>query len=215
MTHAIDATQPLWFYDFVSPFTYLLLEQHDKWPDLPFALTPVSLLDLYRHWGQHSPATVPGKRTFIYRHALFRAEQLGITFRMPPAHPFDPTKALLLATAVEADFACVREMFRFIWHDGRDPSTDEGFTALCERVGLPDGPAMIEREETKEQLRRNTAEAAKLGVFGVPTFWMHKQLFWGEDALPMLLYCARTPNWLDSKEVKRISSLPSGLKQPI
>ena len=215
MTHAIDATQPLWFYDFVSPFTYLLLEQHDKWPDLPFALTPVSLLDLYRHWGQHSPATVPGKRTFIYRHALFRAEQLGITFRMPPAHPFDPTKALLLATAVEADFACVREMFRFIWHDGRDPSTDEGFTALCERVGLPDGPAMIEREETKEQLRRNTAEAAKLGVFGVPTFWMHKQLFWGEDALPMLLYCARTPHLLDSKEVKRISSLPSGLKQPI
>jgi hypothetical protein len=27
----------------------------------------------------------------------------------------------------------------------------------------------------------------------------------------MVLYCARTPNWLESREVKRISSLPSGL----
>jgi hypothetical protein len=27
----------------------------------------------------------------------------------------------------------------------------------------------------------------------------------------MVLYCARTPNWLESKEVKRISTLPSGL----
>jgi hypothetical protein len=27
----------------------------------------------------------------------------------------------------------------------------------------------------------------------------------------MVLYCARTPNWLESSEVKRISALPSGL----
>jgi hypothetical protein len=27
----------------------------------------------------------------------------------------------------------------------------------------------------------------------------------------MVLYCARTPNWLESKEVKRVSSLPPGL----
>ncbi|SRR5258706_4373919 len=213
MTHSIDIAQPLWFYDFVSPFSYLLLEQHDKWPGIPFVPTPVVLFDLYKHWGQRPPSQVPEKRIFTYRHALFRAEQLGIPFRMPPAHPFDPTKPLRLAAAVDADINCVREIFRFIWRDGRDPSTDEGFAALCQHVNLPDGPALIELEETKEQLRRNTDEAIKLGVFGVPTFWLNKQLFWGEDALPMVLYCARTPNWLDSKEVKRISSLPSGLKK--
>jgi len=26
----------------------------------------------------------------------------------------------------------------------------------------------------------------------------------------MVLYCARTPNWLESREVKRISTLPKG-----
>ncbi|MGF6603861.1 2-hydroxychromene-2-carboxylate isomerase [Paraburkholderia sp. GAS448] len=213
MTQPIDPRHPLWFYDVGSPFTYLLLEQHDKWPGMPFVFTPVVLADLYRHWGQLPASDVPEKRVFIYRHALFRAEQLGIPFKMPPAHPFDTTKVMRLATALKADVACTLEIFRFIWHDGRDPTTDEGFAALCERVGAPDGAALVELEETKEQLRRNTADAAALGVFGVPTFWLNKQLFWGEDALPMVLYCARTPNWLDSKEVKRISTLPSGLKK--
>jgi 2-hydroxychromene-2-carboxylate isomerase len=201
----------LWFYDFVSPFTYLLLEQHDKWPGFPFVFTPVMLNELQQHWGQRPAYGVPAKRVYMYRHALFRAEQLGIPFKMPPAHPFDSDKPLLLAVAAKADVHCAREIFRFIWREGRDPSTEEGFAALCERIGLPDGPELIQREEIKAQLRRNTTDAIALGAFGVPTFWLNDQLFWGEDALPMVLYCARTPNWLESREVKRISSLPSGL----
>jgi 2-hydroxychromene-2-carboxylate isomerase len=211
MTDGIDARQPLWFYDFVSPFSYLLLEQHDKWPELPFTLTPVRLNDLYRHWGQRVAYDVPAKRIFTYRYALFRAEQLGIPFRMPPAHPFDSSKAILLAVALGSELTTVREIFRFIWRDGRDPSSADGFADLCERLKVPDGLELIERESTRAQLSRNCADAIALGVFGVPTFWLNNQLFWGEDALPMVLYCARTPNWLDSKEVKRITSLPSGL----
>jgi 2-hydroxychromene-2-carboxylate isomerase len=210
MTAGLDITKPVWFYDFVSPFAYLLLEQHDKWPDVPFEPLPVSLSDLYRHWGHRPGSEVPAKRIFTYRHALFRAEQLGIPFRMPPAHPFDSAKALRLAIALHADIAAVRDIFRFIWRDGKDPSTPDGFAQLCERVGVGHGDALIEFEETAAQLRRNTEDAAALGVFGVPTFWMNKQLFWGEDALPMVLYCARTPNWLESREVKRISTLPRG-----
>jgi len=48
----------------------------------------------------------------------------------------------------------------------------------------------------------------ELGVFGVPTFVVNQQLFWGEDTLPMVLYVARSPNWLEGKEVQRISTLP-------
>jgi 2-hydroxychromene-2-carboxylate isomerase len=128
---------------------------------------------------------------------------------MPPVQPFDSTRPMRLAAAIRADVNTVREIFRFIWREGRDPSTPDGFTLLCERLGVADGLELVEREEAKAQLQRNTTDAIALGVFGVPTFWLNKQLFWGEDALPMALYCARTPNWLESKEVKRISSLPS------
>jgi len=213
MTNGIDARQPLWFYDFVSPFSYLLLEQHEKWPGIPFVAVPVVLADLYRHWGQRIAYDVPAKRIFTYRYALFRAEQLGIPFRMPPSHPFDSTRPMLLAAALGHDIGVVRDIFRFIWREGRDPSTDEGFAQLCTKLGVANGFELIGREETEAQLRRNTADAIALGVFGVPTFWLNNQLFWGEDALPMVLYCARTPNWLESKEVKRITTLPSGLRK--
>lgn len=208
MTTGLDTAQPTWFFDFVSPFSYLLLEQHEKWPDVPFEPVPVSLGHLQRHWGQRPNADVPAKRIFTYRYALFRSEQLGIPFKMPPAHPFDSDKALRLAIALRADIPTVREMFLFIWREGNDPSTPSGFAALCERVGVGHGDSLIEFEGTAAQLGRNIEDAIRLGVFGVPTFWMNKQLFWGEDALPMVLYCARTPNWLESREVKRISTLP-------
>ncbi|SDQ31086.1 2-hydroxychromene-2-carboxylate isomerase [Paraburkholderia fungorum] len=215
MTVGIDATQPLWFYDFVSPFTYLLLEQHDKWPGFDYAFTPVVLNDLYKHWGQQPAYSVPAKRIFMYRHALFRAEQLGIPYKMPPSHPFDSMKPLLLATAAaNNDIQFVREIFRFIWREGRDPSSDAAFAELCERVGVADGPDLIKSEAVKAQLQRNTTDAIGLGVYGVPTFRLNEQLFWGEDALPMVLYCARTPNWLESREVKRVSSLPPGSLEP-
>jgi len=213
MTKGIDARQPTWFFDFVSPFSYLLLEQHEKWPGFPFVITPVVLADLYGHWGQRIAYDVPAKRIFTYRYALFRAEQLGIPFRMPPAHPFDSTKPMLLASALGPDINVVRDIFRFIWREGRDPSTADGFALLCERLGVANGTELIEREATRTQLRSNTTDAIALGVFGVPTFWLNNQLFWGEDALPMVLYCARTPNWLESKEVKRISSLPMSLQK--
>jgi 2-hydroxychromene-2-carboxylate isomerase len=200
--------QPYFFFDFISPFSYLLLEQHEKWPGMPFQIVPVDFMKLLDRWGQPHAATIPSKRIFVYRHALFRAEQLGIPFKMPPVHPFDSSKVLRLAAAANGDLVCVRDIFRFIWREGRDPSTPQGFRALCERVGVADGDALVETEEVKAKLRANTDLAVKLGVFGVPSFIVNDQLFWGEDTLPMVLYVARSPNWLDGAEVRRISSLP-------
>jgi DSBA-like thioredoxin domain len=68
---------------------------------------------------------------------------------------------------------------------------------------------MIELEDVKARLAGNLQRAIDLGVFGVPTFIVNAQLFWGEDTLPMVLYVARSPNWLDGAEVNRISNLPS------
>ncbi|WP_250472924.1 2-hydroxychromene-2-carboxylate isomerase [Caballeronia sp. GAFFF1] len=206
--HSTADGRPYFFFDFISPFSYLLLEQHDKWPDMPFEFVPVQLLKLLDRWKQPHAATIPSKRVFTYRHALFRAEQLGIPFRMPPAHPFDPVKALRLAVLANGDMTRVRDIFRFIWREGRDPSSPDGFRALCEYVGMPEAESRIDDEDVKAKLRDNNDRAVAMGVFGVPTFLVNDQIFWGEDTLPMVLYVARSPNWLEAAEVKRISTLP-------
>ncbi len=79
----------------------------------------------------------------------------------------------------------VREIFRYIWREGRDPSTSEGFAGLCERVGMTDAEARIDDEDVKAKLRANNNRAVEMGVFGVPTFVVNDQIFWGEDTLPM------------------------------
>ncbi|MGL6155395.1 MAG: 2-hydroxychromene-2-carboxylate isomerase, partial [Ralstonia mannitolilytica] len=67
-----------WFFDVISPFAYLQLEQFDKLPsDIVIAPRPVVLGAILNHWGQKGPAVIGAKRVFTYRHALFRAQQLG------------------------------------------------------------------------------------------------------------------------------------------
>ena len=73
----------------------------------------------------------------------------------------------------------------------------------------------FDRPEVKAQLRQNTEQAIALGVFGVPTFVLGSDLFWGEDATPMLLHCIAAPGWLQSDEVRRISDLPVGVQRNI
>ena len=202
-----------WFFDFVSPFAYLQLEQFDR---LPASLTveprPVVLGALLAHCGQKAPAEIPTKRVFTYRYILFRARELGITLRMPPSHPFHPIKPLRLAIAMGGSLDVVRRIFRHIWREGHDVASPEGFLALCEAMDYPEGVVAVEDQAVKDALRRFTDRAIALGVFGTPTFALDGELFWGEDATGMFVHCLTT-DWLDSAEVKRVDVLPVGVRR--
>ena len=49
-----------------------------------------------------------------------------------------------------------------------------------------EGSNIIEQtssDEIKQKLIKNTEEAVAMGAFGVPTFFIDKQMFWGKEAL--------------------------------
>ena len=61
-----DATERTaeWFFDFVSPFAYLQLEQFEKLPaSLTVEPTPIVLGAVLAHWGQRGPAEIAAKRS--------------------------------------------------------------------------------------------------------------------------------------------------------
>ncbi|RQS68411.1 2-hydroxychromene-2-carboxylate isomerase [Burkholderia sp. Bp8963] len=201
-----------WYFDFVSPFAYLQLEQFEQLPStLRVEPRPIVLGGLLRHWGQKGPAQIGPKRVFTYRHAQYRASQLGIPYRMPPAHPFNPVKTLRLAIALGGSLDTIRQIFRHIWRDGHDIASPEGFAALCDALGFPEGVDAVETQAVKDALRAHTDDAIAHGVFGVPTFELDGNLFWGEDSTAMFIDCVESGAWLDSPEVRRISTLPDGL----
>jgi 2-hydroxychromene-2-carboxylate isomerase len=76
-------------------------------------------------------------------------------------------------------------MFRAAWRDDRDISSKDTVLAVAGEVGL-DRAAFaqaIESQAIKDQLKADTARAASRGVFGVPTFFVGDELFWGQDRM--------------------------------
>src|SRR5262245_37155293 len=87
-----------WYFDFVSPFSYICLHRLGE-IGMPVALKPILFVGLLQHWGQKGPAEIPVKRKWTYRWCVWWARELGIPFRFPAAHPFNPLPYLRLAIA--------------------------------------------------------------------------------------------------------------------
>ena len=198
-----------WYFDFLSPFSYLQLAQFDRLPpDLEVTYRPVLFAGLLAHWEHKGPAEIPAKRVQTYRWCHWYAARHGIPFRMPPAHPFNPLRPLRLAVAQGAEPALIRALFDAIWAEGRDPSQDDEWRALTGCLGIADADEMIARPEVKAALRRGTEEAAARGVFGIPTFVIGDEVFWGLDTTDLVLDYLNDPTMLKSGEFARISDLP-------
>ncbi len=203
------ARQADWYFDFVSPYAYLQLEAFDRLPDdLEVTMRPVLFAGLLGHWEHKGPAEIPAKRRQTYRHCHWLADKRGIPFKTPPRHPFNPLAVLRLAMALEGEPAVVRAIFRHIWADGHDGQDPESLAALAEALGVADMAARIGDPAVKDRLRRNTDEAIARGVFGVPTFVIDDELFWGQDVTGMMLDYLDDPELFRRGDLARIGDLP-------
>lgn len=202
----------LWYFDLISPFSYLHLKQFDRLPaGLEIEYIPVLFAGLLKHWEHRGPAEIPAKRIYTYRHVTWLAARLGIPFKVPPAHPFNPLHALRLVIAANPTRAHVEAAFDMIWQEGRDLMAPGNLAELGRRVGLKDVQAALADESVKARLKANTESALAKGVFGVPTCLIGETLFWGQDSLEMMLDYLKDPGLFDTPEMQRIHALPVGM----
>ncbi len=200
-----------WYFDLISPFAYLHLKQFHRLPaGMEIEYVPVLFAGLLKHWEQKGPAEIPAKRTYTYRHVTWLAAHLGIPFKVPPAHPFNPLHALRLVIAAGPTRAHVETAFDMIWQEGRDLQDPARIEELAHRLHIEDMQAAIADERVKSRLKANTEDAIAKGVFGVPTFLMGEALFWGQDSLEMMRDYLEDPQLFDTPEMRRVSSLPVG-----
>jgi len=203
-----------WYFDFVSPFAYLQCERLDKLPEgTRIEYRPILLAGLLKHWGQRGPAEIPSKRRFTYRQMLWMARRDGIAFRAPPAHPFNPLSALRLALALDCDGDKIRSIFRFIWAEGHRTDDPDHWDTLLERLSARDVEDRVTGSDIKSALRSNTDEAIALGVFGVPTIAVGKELFWGYDMTDMAAAYIADSVAFEDAEMRRMSNLPVGVER--
>jgi 2-hydroxychromene-2-carboxylate isomerase len=201
-----------WVFDLISPFSYLSLKQLPLLPaGTEVELVPVLFAGLLNHHGQVGPAEIVAKRRFTYRFIVWRARKMGVPLKMPPAHPFNPLSALRLVIAAGSDRRSVQSAFDFVYGQGRDVADPAVLADLARELGISDMEAALNDPEVKRTLRNNTDWAIERGVFGVPTFVMGTELFWGHDAFDMTVDYLRDPARFNDPEMSRIDTLPVGV----
>ena len=197
------------YLDFVSPYSYIAFKRlHELPPDAAVELRPVLFAGLLNHFGQKGPAEIAEKRRWTYRWCTWWAKSLGIPFRFPASHPFNPLQHLRLAIAAGATRKTVETIFDSIWTTGAEASDPAAFAALAKSLGVEE--ARLAAPEVKEALRRNTEEAASRGIFGVPTWEVDGELFWGANALGFVNAFLADRAALHNEEMRRADSLPVG-----
>ena len=197
------------YFDFVSPYSYIAFQcLHELPRDVAVDLRPVLFAGLLNHFGQKGPAELAPKRRWTYRWCTWWAKELGIPFRFPASHPFNPLHPLRLAVAAGATPENVGRIFAAVWTTGMDASDAAAFKALATKLGVDE--ARLGAREVKDRLRSNTEEAAARGVFGVPTYEVDGELFWGADALGFVNAYLADPAALRNDEMRRADALPVG-----
>lgn len=201
-----------WYFDFVSPFAYLHWQKIKALPQAArIQPVPIALGAVLHHLGNLGPAEIPAKRRFIYRQVLWTAAQEQVALRFPPAHPFNPLPALRLCIAAGSTCAAVDLIFDCIWQQGRAADDATALAGLAERLGVRDPAAAISALEVKETLRRNTDAAIAAGVFGVPTLAINGELFWGNDAHPLMAAVLEDPGLLQQPDWQDVLALPAAV----
>lgn len=179
------------YFDFVSPYSFLAwdeLLQIAARNQAELRIVPVLLAGLLNAHGQKGPAEIPAKRDYVFIDLLRWCHKRGETIQGPPAHPFNPLSALRLCEAVGDTNNRVRvadALFFACWRKGQDISDKTVLARLLDELGLDAKTLMaeIETSNIKERIKQNTNEAISLHVFGVPTFVVDNELFWGHDRL--------------------------------
>ena len=73
----------------------------------------------------------------------------------------------------------VRGVYDVICGQGIQPDSPEGIQAIAKVLDIADPESVINDPNVKATLRVNTDRAINDGVFGVPSFVVNQEIFWG------------------------------------
>ena len=188
-----------WF-DFASTYSYVAamrIEAECARAGVEIVYRPFLLGPIFtEHLGiKDSPFNVHKERgRYMWRDIERLCAKYDIPWRKPSSFPRHSVLAARVALSAGAAIgALTRVLFRANFAADQDISESQTVKQLVEGVGA-DGEQALQlarTPEVKAQLRAQTAEAQRLGIFGAPNFVVSGELFFGQDRLDDALAWAR------------------------
>jgi 2-hydroxychromene-2-carboxylate isomerase len=186
------------FYGLGSRYSYLAstqIAQLEADAGCKVRWRPLYSADLFAKRGRNpfEGEPVSGQYEWGYRRrdAERWAAYYGVPYREPEDVRFDPRRLALACTAA-ASLGAVepfsRRLFQALFVDGTSPLDDGVCATLAREIGLAEDAfrAALEHPETAARLAATVEEAAARGIFGVPSFVVGDEAYFGNDRLPLV-----------------------------
>jgi 2-hydroxychromene-2-carboxylate isomerase len=182
-------------FDFVSPNAYLVwqpLRALAARQGAQIKITPAFLGGMHKLTGNAPPfirdADVKGKNAyaslelqrFVAKHGLHR-------FKMNPKFPFNSVHLLRMLISLQGDdrIRFIEVLNPAIWEQGLDVSDAASVAAVLTAGGFDAQSLAAKTQDAaiKQTLIDNTERAVERGAFGIPTFFIGTEMFFGKERL--------------------------------
>ena len=183
------------YFDFVSPYTYISFQQIKLLKfkqNFKFKLKPMLLGGLHNLHAIKAPAFIPAKAKFMIRDCKMVCEKYKIPFKF---NSYFPIKTIALMRGVliaEEDGMAnnyIDKIFEALWMSGLNLNDQQVIDKVLKNLDInPKTFSLrLSNQNIKDELKKRTQEAYEKGVFGAPTFLVNNKIFWGHDRLEYAL----------------------------
>jgi 2-hydroxychromene-2-carboxylate isomerase len=199
-----ESASPLDFYfDFSSPYSYLLSEKIDELAarfGRQVRWHPI-LLGIVFKANASAPLTLqaPSKAAYSLHDFARSARFMGISYRHPDIFPLATQNAARAYYWLHGqDCGLARQfahaIFRALFVDNRDVSAPETVLEIGVKMGVDRNrlETALQSPEMKERLKQEVDAALALGVFGAPYVVVDGEPFFGADRLPQIEHWLKT-----------------------
>ena len=186
MTKEID-----FYFDFISPYSYLAHLKIKKTKNINFNYKPVLLGGLHNLQGITAPAFIKPKLKHMISDCDLIAKKDSFNFIWNSKFPINSLNIMrgYLFVNNESKNLYLSVMFNAYWKDNLDISNLEILKSLLEKCKIDSNIFFngIKDLKIKEELKKVTQDAHDKEIFGAPTFVVNNKIFWGQDRLEFAL----------------------------
>ena len=186
MTKEID-----FYFDFISPYSYLAHQKIKVLEDINFKYKPVFVGGLHNLQGLNAPAFIKAKLKHMISDCELIAKKDKSDFIWNSKFPINSLNIMrgYLFIDSKTKNLYLNLIFDAYWKDNLDISNEEILKSILNKckinpIDFYDG---IKNPKIKDKLKAVTQEACDKEIFGTPTFVVNNKIFWGQDRLEFAL----------------------------
>ena len=186
MTKSID-----FYFDFISPYSYLAYKRISILKNLKINYRPILLGGLHKLGGITAPAFNERKMKNMKNDCELIAKKNNIEFTWNTKFPVNSLLIMRGYLTLDKEFKkkYFDDCFDAYWKNNIDVSIEENINEILENCKIDKDIFFknINDQKIKDELRELTNLAFEKDIFGAPTFVINNKLFWGQDRLDYAL----------------------------